>query len=149
MAGTQEHVEARGGEVRLNAAVQRIELNADCSVKGLRMQGRDGEQGELVTADVYVSAAPVDIMKLMRPDEWSAMPFFAQLDELEGIPVINVHLWFDRKLTTPDSLVFSRSPLLSVYADMSTTCKEYVVRYPLPNANSHVWPFIHLRKRQR
>jgi hypothetical protein len=24
-----------------------------------------------------------------------------------------------------DHLLFSRSPLLSVYADMSTTCKEY------------------------
>jgi uncharacterized protein with NAD-binding domain and iron-sulfur cluster len=51
------------------------------------------------------------------------MAFFRQLGELQGIPVINVHLWFDRKLQAPDSLVFSRSPLLSVYADMSTTCK--------------------------
>ena len=32
---------------------------------------------------------------------------------------------FDRKLTAVDHLCFSRSPLLSVYADMSTTCKEY------------------------
>lgn len=32
---------------------------------------------------------------------------------------------FDRKLTTVDHLLFSRSPLLSVYADMSTTCKGY------------------------
>jgi 15-cis-phytoene desaturase len=32
----------------------------------------------------------------------------------------------DRKLkNTYDHLLFSRSPLLSVYADMSTTCKEY------------------------
>jgi len=39
--------------------------------------------------------------------------------------VINIHLWFDRKLTEIDHLLFSRSPLLSVYADMSNTCKEY------------------------
>jgi 15-cis-phytoene desaturase len=39
--------------------------------------------------------------------------------------VINVHLWFDRKLTDIDHLLFSRSPLLSVYADMSNTCKAY------------------------
>ena len=44
---------------------------------------------------------------------------------LQGIPVINIHLWFDRKLQNVDHLCFSRSPLLSVYADMSTTCKEY------------------------
>ena len=34
-------------------------------------------------------------------------------------------MWFDNKLETIDHLCFSRSPLLSVYADMSTTCKEY------------------------
>jgi 15-cis-phytoene desaturase len=39
--------------------------------------------------------------------------------------VINIHLWFDRKLTAIDHLLFSRSDLLSVYADMSNTCREY------------------------
>jgi len=53
------------------------------------------------------------------------MPFFQQLNGLEGVPVINVHIWFDRKLTDIDHLLFSRSPLLSVYADMSNTCREY------------------------
>ena len=36
-----------------------------------------------------------------------------------------MHLWFDRKLNSLDGLCFSRSPLLSVYADMSTCCAEY------------------------
>merc|ERR1719311_478527 len=53
------------------------------------------------------------------------MAFFSQLEQLEGIPVINVHLRFDRKLASVDGLCFSRSPLLSVYADMSTCCAEY------------------------
>lgn len=48
-----------------------------------------------------------------------------RLDKLVGVPVINIHIWFDRKLSTVDHLLFSRSPLLSVYADMSVTCKEY------------------------
>jgi 15-cis-phytoene desaturase len=48
------------------------------------------------------------------------------MDELEGIPVINLHMWFDKKLTSVDHLCFSRSPLLSVYADMSVTCKVCV-----------------------
>jgi len=48
-----------------------------------------------------------------------------RLDGLNGVPVINIHLWFDKKLTDIDHLLFSRSPLLSVYADMSITCKEY------------------------
>jgi len=78
-----------------------------------------------VEADEYVSAVPCDIMRRLMPKAWANMPFFSQIEELEGIPVINIHLWFDRKLTSVDHLCFSRSPLLSVYADMSTTCKEY------------------------
>merc|ERR1711908_152407 len=58
-------------------------------------------------------------------DQWKSMQYFKGFDPLEGIPVINIHIWFDRKLSTVDHLLFSRSPLLSVYADMSTTCKGY------------------------
>ena len=36
-----------------------------------------------------------------------------------------MHLWSDRKLLPYDGLVFSRSALLSVYADMSECCAEY------------------------
>jgi 15-cis-phytoene desaturase len=64
-------------------------------------------------------------MKVLLPDAWRSIAFFQKLDGLEGVPVINLHLWFDRKLTDVDQLLFSRSPLLSVYADMSVTCKEY------------------------
>jgi 15-cis-phytoene desaturase len=53
------------------------------------------------------------------------LPYFAKLAGLNGVPVINIHLWFDRKLTAIDHLLFSRSELLSVYADMSNTCREY------------------------
>eukprot|EP01041_Mallomonas_annulata_P019599 gene19599-39014_t len=81
--------------------------------------------GEVIEADEYISAVPVDIMKRLLPRAWSTMPFFLQMNELEGIPVINLHMWFDKKLKNVDHLCFSRSPLLSVYADMSTTCKEY------------------------
>lgn len=121
----KQYVEARGGEVHLSSPLRRFELNADGSVAGLRLAGKDGADGELVTADFYVSAMPVDPLKLLLPPAWKEMPYFAQLRELEGIPVINIHLWFDRKLNTEDHLTFSRSPLLSVYADMSTTCREY------------------------
>jgi 15-cis-phytoene desaturase len=120
-APMKAHIEARGGEVRTNAPVAEIlTREEDGSVQGLRMQ-----DGSIVTADIYVSAMPVDVLKRLVPARWSTMPYFRQFDELEGIPVINVHIWFDRKLRSVDGLCFSRSPLLSVYADMSTTCKEY------------------------
>jgi len=120
-APMRAHIEQRGGEVKLSSPVKEIMTNDDGTVAGLAMR-----DGSTVTADVYVSAMPVDIVKRMTPVAWQKMPYFRQFDELEGIPVINLHMWFDRKLQSVDHLCFSRSPLLSVYADMSTTCKEYL-----------------------
>ena len=115
-----DSIEKNGGSVKTKQRLKEFVLNEDGSVKHLAMAN-----GDIIEADEYISAMPVDVIKRMVPEPWAEMPHFAQLKELEGIPVINIHLWFDRKLKNVDHLCFSRSPLLSVYADMSTTCKEY------------------------
>ena len=116
-----EHITARGGQVLTGKPISSIEVNSnDNSVKHLILT-----DGSIVEADMYVSAMPVDIVKRLIPKPWSTIPYFRQLSELEGIPVINLQIWFDTKLTSTDGLCFSRSPLLSVYADMSTCCEEY------------------------
>ncbi|NEO18345.1 MULTISPECIES: 15-cis-phytoene desaturase [unclassified Moorena] len=120
-----DYITQRGGEVRLNAPVKEFLLNSDNTVSGFLIRGLNGAPDQVLTADAYVSAMPVDPLKLMIPKPWGDMEFFTQLDGLEGVPVINLQMWFDRKLTDIDHLLFSRSPLLSVYADMSNTCKEY------------------------
>jgi len=116
-----DHITSKGGKVITGAPITSIQVNRDdLSIESLQLK-----DGSTVTADVYVSAMPVDIVKRLIPKAWSTMPYFSQLKELEGIPVINLQIWFDRKLTSVDGLCFSRSPLLSVYADMSTCCNEY------------------------
>ena len=117
----KDHIESNGGNVYTGKPISEIKVNPETlSVEGIQLA-----DGSLVEADYYVSAMPVDVIKKMVPKQWSNMPYFAQLKELEGIPVINLQIWFDRKLTSVDGLCFSRSPLLSVYADMSTCCEEY------------------------
>jgi 15-cis-phytoene desaturase len=120
-----DYITERGGEVRLNTPLKEILLNPDGSVKGFLMRGLNGAPDEVLTADLYVSAMSVDVVKVMLPKPWQEMEYFQKLQGLEGVPVINLHLWFDRKLTDIDHLLFSRSNLLSVYADMSNTCREY------------------------
>lgn len=120
-----DYITERGGEVRLNAPIKEFLLNSDGTVRGFLLRGLNGAEDEVVTADAYVSAIPVDPLKVMLPKPWKQMEYFQKLEGLEGVPVINVHLWFDRKLTEVDHLLFSRSPLLSVYADMSNTCRAY------------------------
>ncbi|QHO37002.1 Phytoene dehydrogenase/chromoplastic [Arachis hypogaea] len=107
--------------IHLNSRIQKIDLNDDGTVKSFLLNN-----GKVIEGDAYVFATPVDILKLLVPNNWKEIPYFQKLEKLVGVPVINVHIWFDRKLkNTYDHLLFSRSPLLSVYADMSVTCKEY------------------------
>lgn len=121
-----DYIEQRGGSVLTRKPLKSISLNDDGSVKQLVIRGLGSDvPDEIVQADAYVSALPVDILKLLLPDAWKPIPMFERLNNLKGVPVINLHLWFDRKLTDVDHLLFSRSPLLSVYADMSNTCREY------------------------
>jgi 15-cis-phytoene desaturase len=120
-----DYITERGGEVRINAPLKEIILNADGTVKHFVIRGLNGTADEILEADAYVSAMSQDIIKVMLPEPWKQMEYFQKLEGLSGVPVINLHLWFDRKLTDIDHLLFSRSPLLSVYADMSNTCKGY------------------------
>ena len=120
-----DYITERGGEVYLRKPLKQIRLNDDGTVREFLIRGLDGAPDEVVTADAYVSAMSVDVLKALLPEPWKPLDYFSKLDGLEGVPVINLHLWFDRKLTDIDQLLFSRSPLLSVYADMSNTCREY------------------------
>ncbi len=120
-----KYIEAQGGEVHLNKPLKKINLKDDQTVESFEIGGTNGMSSTNVKADAYVSALPVDIFKLLLPKEWKDISEFKKLEGLRGVPVINIHLWFDRKLTDIDHLLFSRSKLLSVYADMSITCKEY------------------------
>ena len=119
-----ESIRARGGEVHLSTPLQKILLSANGDVDCFRI-GSVEKLTQDVRADAYVSALPVDPLKLILPEAWKSIPYFSSLEGLRGVPVINIHLWFDRKLTEIDHLLFSRSDLLSVYADMSNTCREY------------------------
>jgi 15-cis-phytoene desaturase len=120
-----DYITARGGEVHLNTSLKEITLNPDNTVQSFVMRGHNGAPDQVITADAYVSALSVDPLKTLIPQPWREIDYFQKLAKLEGVPVINIHLWFDRKLTDIDQLLFSRSDLLSVYADMSNTCRGY------------------------
>ncbi len=120
-----DYIRKNGGEVYLNKPLKKINLKQDNSVASFQIGGKGNEEIQDIYADAYVSAMPVDLLKLLIPSSWKGIESFRKLEGLRGVPVINIHLWFDRKLTDIDHLLFSRSPLLSVYADMSITCKEY------------------------
>ncbi len=120
-----DYIQSRGGEVHMNSPLKKINTDEDSTVKSFSIHNNIKGSSDEIFADAYVSALPVDLFKLLIPKQWEHIDVFEKLDGLRGVPVINIHLWFDKKLTNIDHLLFSRSPLLSVYADMSITCKEY------------------------
>jgi 15-cis-phytoene desaturase len=120
-----DYVTARGGEVYTSSPLKKIVLQPDGTVDKLIIRGLEGAADREIQADIFVSAMSVDAMKAFLPEPWRTIPYFQQLNELEGVPVINIQIWFDRKLTDIDHTLFSRSPLLSVYSDMSNSCQEY------------------------
>lgn len=124
----RHYIEARGGVIRTDAPVRKIMVNPNKDSENNTISGLLLKGNEILSADYYVSAIPVDGLKRLLPQEWRSIPYFQRMMGLKGVPVINVHIWFDRKLSTVDNLIFSRSNLLSVYADMSETCREYYNR---------------------
>lgn len=119
------YIRDHGGDVVLKQRLKSIALEEDGTVAAFHIGGGPEAGEQRVVADAYVSALPVDPLKRLLPEPWKDLPYFSKLSGLNGVPVINIHLWFDRKLTDIDHLLFSRSDLLSVYADMSNTCREY------------------------
>ena len=101
----KEYIEERGGKVNTGMPVDEIVTDDEGVITCLKM--RDGSE---VVADHYVSAMPVDVFKRLMPEKWAGNSFFKGVEELKGVPVINVMVWFDGSLeTSGEGLCFSRS----------------------------------------
>lgn len=67
-----QYIEQKGGQVLLKKTLKKIEIDQLGSVKHLVIRGIGENSGdEIITADAYVSAMPVDILKLMLPSQWT------------------------------------------------------------------------------
>jgi squalene-associated FAD-dependent desaturase len=87
-------IEARGGEVLLNAEVERIEFSGN---RASALITRDGDrlEGETVT-----SAATHQALARMLPPEISARyDCFRQLEQIKNSPIVSINLWFDEPVT--------------------------------------------------
>ncbi|WP_058867830.1 FAD-dependent oxidoreductase [Chloracidobacterium thermophilum] len=109
-----------GGHVHTGRKVTRIELDAAGHVRGFVVDGT------LHTGDAYLCALPVHQMNRLIPAAWRAQyPYFEHLRHFVGVPVMNVQLWLDGRLTERDNLLFGGAGLTPVYADMRLTTPRY------------------------
>ncbi|MCF8382784.1 MAG: FAD-dependent oxidoreductase [Chlorobium sp.] len=115
----RQYIQTRGGRIFVDAKLNRFELNSDETVKRAVLQ-----DGQKIEADAYISALPVHNIKNIVPGEWLNHAYFRNLHEFVGSPVANCQLWFDRKITATDNLMFSQGTTFATFADVSITCPE-------------------------
>lgn len=113
----RQYIQSKGGRIFIDAPLARFELNGDQSVRCAVL--RDGHK---IEADAYISALPVHNVKKVVPNEWLQHDYFRNLHEFVGSPVANCQLWFDRKITDTDNLMFSQGTTFATFADVSITC---------------------------
>ncbi|NTW69075.1 MAG: NAD(P)-binding protein [Chlorobiaceae bacterium] len=115
----RQYIQSKGGRIFVDAKLSRFELNSDETIKHAVLR-----DGHTITADAYISALPVHNIKTVLPVEWLAHNYFRNLHQFEGSPVANCQLWFDRKITDTDNLMFSQGTTFATFADVSLTCPE-------------------------
>ncbi len=87
-------IEARGGEVRLNADVAQIEFENDRAL-GVRMRN-----GELIVAEMVISAVPYFALRKMLPSRViESCEGFSNLAQFRSAPIVSINLWYDEPVT--------------------------------------------------
>lgn len=118
-----DYVRKKGGVVRTEAKVKEVLLDETDRHK---LAGVILEDGERLTADNYLFALPMHNLKKLIPTElYDTETFFANLRNIQSVPVISVQLWLDRQVSYVDNLLFSPDGFIPVYTDMGNSNPEY------------------------
>jgi squalene-associated FAD-dependent desaturase len=104
----QSFIEDRGGEVRLNADVARIEFKSDCAA-GVTLRS-----GERIDAGAVISAVPYFALRRMLTAEF-ASAHFPYLDHFKSAPIVSINLWYDEPFTDLEFAGLLDSPIEWVF----------------------------------
>jgi squalene-associated FAD-dependent desaturase len=87
--GARSFIEDRGGQVRADAPVTRIQISRS------RVSGVELKTGEHLTADFVVSTIPPEPLNRILPDNLRTGEM-SGIERLETSPIVSINLWFDR-----------------------------------------------------
>jgi uncharacterized protein with NAD-binding domain and iron-sulfur cluster len=105
----QAKLQALGVVLRLGSTVRRLVVESG------RVQGVELAGGEVVAAQVCVSALPFNALLAALPGNLLSDPFFRGLQELQFSPIVNVNLWYDRQVMDEEFCAFVDGPLQWVF----------------------------------
>jgi squalene-associated FAD-dependent desaturase len=100
-----------GKELQSYLDMREIKLRFQEAARLIRIEGNrasrvDLRSGEVLSADIVVSAVPFDRLLDLLPNEMiEAHPSFSNLRRLETSPITSVHIWYDRPVMSAPQLV--------------------------------------------
>ncbi len=115
----RQYIQSKGGKIFIDAKLSHFLFDEDNTIKQAVLS-----DGLTLAADAYISALPVHSVKKILPKEWLHHEYFTNLYRFTGSPVANCQLWFDKKITDTDNLMFSQGTTFATFADVSITCPD-------------------------
>jgi len=115
-------LEDRGVSVRRGTRVERIELAGE--IAGEQEGERAGEPratalllagGERLPVAGVITAIPPGGLRKLVPTGWRDASPFIEGDGLDWSPILNLHVWYDRSVTTEPLLCVLNSPLQWIF----------------------------------
>ena len=101
----REYIESRGGEVKLGR-----------SISGMQVEdGRAAISGPDEDAQFIVMALDHRSLLRLLPKSLREEPFFGRIGHMDTSPIVNVHLWYDRRVTDMEFAAFLNTPLQWVF----------------------------------
>jgi 15-cis-phytoene desaturase len=113
-------IQQRGGVVRTNAAVSRLQVQND------RVCGVELASGERLTAETVVLATPVNAAQEILKKDFATHPDLATLFSLPSMPAITVQCELDRPATPQDRTIFGPGTALATFSEQSRTTFRHV-----------------------
>ena len=115
----RRYIQSKKGRIFIDGKLSHFDLNEDNSIKRAVLS-----DGHIIEADAYISALPVHSVMKILPKQWLHHRYFCNLYQFTGSPVANCQLWFDKKITDTDNLIFSQGTVFATFADVSITCPD-------------------------
>jgi 15-cis-phytoene desaturase len=113
------HVTERGQRVETGAGA------AELLFEGDRIAGVRTRDGRTHRARATILAVPVHDAARLLPAQMLRDPLVHGVGKLRSSPVINAHLWFDRKISSLSNLIFAPGTILPVHADLGQASPGY------------------------
>lgn len=135
----RRYIEGRGGKVETGRRVAKL------LVRGNEVVGVSTEDGETLTADIYISAMPYYELRRVLPDEALDYQYFLDLWRLQEAPSVSVQIWFDRFVTDMRNIAAQMQGTFNCFADMHTIVPRFASKATGSMVEFVLTPAFHLR----